>query len=63
MVYEGHGFESTSWFWGDIGLSLEVCFLGVVGFNPHLCFLGAGGDFFCLDDGGGFTLIFRGLFF
>ena len=39
----GHGFESTSWFWGDVGLSLQLCFGGVVGLTPHFFFLGGGG--------------------
>ena len=25
---QGHGFESTSLFWGDVGLSLQLCFGG-----------------------------------
>ena len=56
MVFEGHGFESTSWFLGDVGLRLQLCFLGVVGLSPHLfvgvvglsphlCFMGGGGKF------------------
>ena len=33
----GHGFESTSCFGGDLGLSLQLCFFGeVVGLIPHL---------------------------
>ena len=32
----GHGFESTSCFGGDLGLSLQLCFFGeVVGLTPH----------------------------
>ena len=40
MVYEGHGFESTSFFFflGGGG--------GVVSLSPHLWFLGVGGVFF-----------------
>ena len=34
LGFEGHGFESTSWFIRDVGLS------------PHHCFLGMGGVFF-----------------
>ena len=30
-----HGFESTSLFWGDMGLSLQLWFWRVVGLNPH----------------------------
>ena len=43
-----HGFESGSWFWGDMGLSPHLCFLGDVGLSPHLCFLGVGRVFFNL---------------
>ena len=58
MIYEGRGFESTSWFLGNVGLSLQLCFLRVVGFSPHLffggdcgfestsLFFGGGGSFF-----------------
>ena len=35
---QGHGFESTFLFWGDVGLSLQLCFFGVVVLSPHLCF-------------------------
>ena len=35
----GCGFESTSLFWRDEGLSLQLCFLGGVGFDS---FFGGG---------------------
>ena len=64
---QGDGFESTSLFWGDVGLSLQLCFLRVVGLPPHF-FGGSCGfeSFFCRGDfflilfglgGGAFTLI------
>ena len=31
MVFEGCGFESTSWYIRDMGLSRHLCFLGVGG--------------------------------
>ena len=53
---QGHGFESTSLFWGDMGLSLQLCFWGVVGLSPFLWGVGFFLILFGLD-GGGFTLI------
>ena len=29
LGFEECGFESTSWFLGDVGLSLHLCFLGL----------------------------------
>ena len=46
MVYKGRGFESTSWFLGDVGLSLQLCFFGGCGFESTSLFLGGGGSFF-----------------
>ena len=61
LVYEGRGFESTSWFWGDMGLSLQLCFWGLWvsvhifflegegggrGFESTSLFFGGGGSFF-----------------
>ena len=43
---QGHGFESTAWFLGDVGLSLQLCFLGVV-VSVHIFF------FFFFGGGGG----------
>ena len=40
---QGHGFESTSLFWGDVGLSLQLWFWRVVGLNPHFLFGGVVG--------------------
>ena len=43
---QGHGFESTSLFWGDVGLSIQLWLLGVVGLNPHFLLGGYGFEFF-----------------
>ena len=37
---QAHGFDSTSLFSGDVGLSLQLCFGGIVGLNPHFCGVG-----------------------
>ena len=43
-LYLKDGFESTSLFWGDVGLSLQLCFWGVAGLSLQLFFfLGGGG--------------------
>ena len=46
LVFEGRGFESTSWFLGDVGLSLQLCFWGGCGFESTSLFFGSGGVFF-----------------
>ena len=45
LGFWGYGFESTTWFLDDVGLSLQLCFLGGCGFESTSFFLG-GGDFF-----------------
>ena len=67
MFFGGHGFGSTTWLLGDVGLSLQLCFLGVESLSPH--FMGGGCGFestfcfggrfffnFVLLGGDGFTL-------
>ena len=63
MVFEGRGFESTSWFLGGVGLSLQPCFSGVVGLSPHVCFLGVRGFFIFLLFGWWFYFDFLGDYF
>ena len=46
LVYEGHGFESTSWFLGDVGLSLQL-FGGGCGFESKTFFGGGRGGGGC----------------
>ena len=55
------GFEQTSLFWGDMGLSLHLCFLGGRGFeSTSLFFVGCGFEstflFFGAGGGGGGSL-------
>ena len=42
FCFGGHGFEFTSLFWWDVGLSPHLCF-GDVGLTLQLCFFGCCG--------------------
>ena len=43
LVYEGRGFESTSWFLGDVGLILRLFFWGGGGVGVGVGGEGGGG--------------------